>query len=313
LVQGALSRIYSELRAEAPYLYVPVTRWLESLPDGGRAEEYFTGARDVIFRMPWLLESSFRAPDLSWHRDLTYSSVNAYYYVRLIDNAADERGSAELALLPAAGFFHLRFVSAYMPHFHAAHPFWKCLGREASLMAEAAVRDSAATTVSLDHFLAVTARKTAGVRIPMAAVCHRYGRLDLLEPWREFYDVLARVNQLMNDLLDWQDDLDAGVETLILSEARRRRSSGESVTGWLIREGFVWARALAAGWLEELRRMCPACKSEALTEYLAERQRQVLDLLDTLIATSEELATLAQLLEPPSTGEARRVDGPAPA
>jgi hypothetical protein len=271
---------------------------MHSLADGGRAEDYFSGARDVIVRMPWLLENSFRAPDLGWQQDLSYSSVNAYYFVRLIDNAADLRGPTELRLLPAAGFFHFRFISAYLPHFPAAHPFWSLLSRDASLMAEAAVRDAEGTTVSLDHFISVSACKTAGVRIPMAAVCHRYQRMDLLEPWYRVYDVLARVNQLVNDLLDWQEDLDTGVETLILSEARRRKKAAESVTGWLIRQGFGWARELASGWLEELERISPACDSAALSEYLAERTREVLSLFDQLVTNSEELANLAQLLEP---------------
>jgi hypothetical protein len=273
---------------------------MSALAETGKAEDYFFGARDVIVLLPWFLESSFRAPDRDFQLDLTYSSVNAYYFIRLVDNAADERGASELALLPAVSFFHTRFTSAYLPHFGAGHPFWLFLESTSSLMAEAAVCDAAAREISLSHFTAVTARKTAGVRIPLAAVCHRYGRLDLLDPWFRFYDVLACLNQFVNDLLDWQQDLESGVETLLLSEARRRKAVGRSVAGWLVSEGFSWARELAVDWLDELQRLCPALGSRALSAWLARRRRVVLGILDSLTAGMPALATLVNLLEPPS-------------
>jgi hypothetical protein len=296
-VSAALARIDTEMRACAPRMAGPVSRWMSSLSETGRAEDYFTGGRDVILLLPCLLANSFRSPDLEFQRDLVYSSVNAYYFIRLIDNAADQHGETELALLPAASFFHGRFQSAYFRYFPAAHPFWELFEATCALMAEAAIRDSSAREITREHFESVTARKTAGVRIPLAAVCHRYGRLDLLEPWQRFYDVLACLNQLINDLLDWQDDLEHGVQTLVLSEARRKKAEGQSVIGWLVTEGFWWAKQLAVSWIEELQQMRPALASSDLDAYWKNREREVLGILNSLTDEMGPMADLARLLE----------------
>jgi len=270
---------------------------MSSLPETGRGEDYFSGGREVILLLPWILENSFRSPDLEFQRDLVYSSVNAYYFIRLIDNATDQRGETELALLPAASFFHGRFQAAYFRYFPAGHPFWEFLEATCALMAEAAICDAAAREITREHFEQVTARKTVGLRIPLAAVCYRYGRLELLKPWQRFYDVLACLNQLMNDLLDWQDDLEHGVQTLILSEARRRKAEGQSVIGWLVTGGFGWAKERAVSCIEDLERLRPALASSDLDAYWKDRVREVLGILNSLTEEMGPLADLARLLE----------------
>ena len=90
----------------------------------------------------------------------------------------------------------------------------------------------------------------------------------MLERWFAFYDLLARRQQLLNDMLDWSTDLAAGVHTWVLAEAERRRGQGESVSAWMIRAGFEWAAGLLQGWMRELRLRAEDLHSPGLVRYL---------------------------------------------
>jgi hypothetical protein len=48
------------------------------------------------------------------------------------------------------------------------------------------------------------ARKVVGASIPIAAVCHRYDRSELLAPWSAFVELLGRWHQMLNDPAVWQ-------------------------------------------------------------------------------------------------------------
>ncbi len=136
-------------------------------------------------------------------------------------------------------------------------------------MADATVRDAKLRELTESDFIAVAARKSGGMKIPLAAVCYRYERLDLLERWFAFYDLLARRQQLLNDLLDWNTDLAAGVATWVLAEAERRRAQGESISAWMIRAGFEWAAGLLQDWMQEMRLRAEDLQSPGLSRYLA--------------------------------------------
>ena len=285
----------------APDMGAEVCPWMQALAGTGRMEEYFQEGRATIFLLPWFLEKSLRpVPDPEFQSGLVYSSVNAYYFVRLIDNLQDGKGrqdGPELRLLPALGFFHAQFQSPYQRYFPSDNPFWKFFHSTWLSMAEATFKDTTTTNFSEAEFTAFAARKRAGVKIPLAAVCFRYQRADLLRRWCSFYDRLACWNQMLNDLLGWQKDRDGGVNTYLLSEARRSKRAGESVTSWMVRQGFQWAGGLLRCWMRELQGLAPALHSRELEAYLQHRAREIADWEKTLSPDLARLEKLASLLE----------------
>ncbi len=106
LLRNSLSRIHSEMAQFAPFMARKTARWMQSLSPTGRADDYFRGARSPLLLLPWWLEKVIRgAPDLEFQAKVVYSTTNAYYFVRLMDNVMDRHDSKELGLLPAGSFF----------------------------------------------------------------------------------------------------------------------------------------------------------------------------------------------------------------
>jgi hypothetical protein len=269
LLRKSVARLHSEMAVVAPFMARRTLRWIQSLCPTGREEDYFRGARAPLLLLPWWLEQVIRgAPDLEFQQRVVYSTINAYYFVRLMDNVMDGQGTEEVGLLPAGGFFFSEFLYAYQECFPPESAFWKLLRARWAAMAEATVRDATLREPTEDDFTTVAARKGDGAKIPIAAVCHRYERLDLLEPWFAFHDLLARRQQLLNDLVDWSADLTGGVRTWVLAEAERRRGRGESVAGWMIRDGVEWAAGRLEGWMRELRLRAMDLHCPGLTRYL---------------------------------------------
>ena len=304
LLSRAVARAGSEMARDAPDMAAEVCLWMKALAGTGPAEEYFQEGRATIFLLPWFLEKSLRpAPDPEFQSGLVYSSVNAYYYVRLIDNlqdgqyGKDRQDVPELRLLPALGFFHAQFQSPYQRYFPSDSPFWKFFHSTWVSMAEATFKDATTPNFSAAEFTAFAARKSAGVKIPLAAVCFRYDRTDLLDRWCSFYDRLACWNQMLNDLLGWQKDSSGGISTFLLSEARRSKRSRESETGWMVRRGFAWACGLLRSWMQELQTLASALHSSDLEAYLRYREREITNWQKTLSPDLVRLARLANLLE----------------
>jgi hypothetical protein len=48
--------------------------------------------------------------------------------------------------------------------------------------ADVTIQDADSTEIDREQFMRVAAQKTCAVKIPLAAVCHRFGRPDLLAP-----------------------------------------------------------------------------------------------------------------------------------
>ena len=150
---------------------------------------------------------------------------------------------------------------------------------------------------SVHDFLRLSAAKSGGVKIPLAAVCQFYGRPDLLQRWCLFFDAFAAWSQLLNDMFDWVGDYAQATTTWFLSEAGRRKGCDESVSLWILREGLEWGYAHAAGQMRELRDMAVGLENENLVRYLDYRQAQVAQLWKELHPQLPALARLALALE----------------
>ncbi len=297
IITAAIDRLWAELEAQAPVMAGQVRPWMESLAGGRPPEVYFKHPLAFpALLLPWWLEKTIRPePDRSFQAGLAYSTINGYYFIRLIDNLMDGHATVELKLLPALGFFHTRFQGAYQPYFPYPHPFWELLQATWSASAEAAVRDAGLADIDRALFLEVAAKKVCASRIPIAAACYRYERPELIEPWFRFVDRLGAWHQLLNDLFDWQKDLKLGARTYFLCEGDRRRDQATPVAAWVIREGFEWGMALLQAWLAGLKAEAGQLQSPDLLAYLDEREAHLNQKRDEVRPGFQSLARLLAL------------------
>ena len=273
LLATALARLQAEMKQAAPFLAAQVSAWMRELACAPQPEDYFKNPIAFpLLLLPWWLEKTLHAePALPFQSDLIYSTVNGYYYIRLLDNVMDGHATGELKLLPAAAFFHAQFQAAYQRYFDAAHPFWGHFTQVWFQAADVTAQDASLSQVSLEAFRRYASQKICAVKVPLAAVCYRYDRLDLLEPWSRFVEAFGAWHQMWNDLYDWSKDLRHGTRTYFLSEAERRKRPDESVAAWVVREGFDWGSAVLSDWMAEARARAAPLNSTALVEYLDQR------------------------------------------
>src|SRR5437867_1970190 len=89
-VDRAISRLIHRCLA-APASKAAIVEFTARLSSTGRARDYFDGQRAVMLLLPWWLERQIRpVPDVNFQELLVESSVNAYYFVRIIDDVMDE-------------------------------------------------------------------------------------------------------------------------------------------------------------------------------------------------------------------------------
>ena len=127
----------------------------------------------------------------------------------------------------------------------------------------------------LGTFEGLVGHKVCAAKISVAAVCYLRGQADQLEHWGQWIDTFGCWHLFREDLFDWQQDLDLGAVTYVLSEAKRRKNPGEAEISWLARAGFDWGYDQMAGWMEKLRRMSVA--SPEVLAYLDAREAEVLN------------------------------------
>ena len=155
------------------------------------------------------------------------------------------------------------------------------------------MKDASLTDIDETQFRQVAAKKVCAGKIPLAAVCCRYERPELIEPWAHFFDLLGCWHQMFNDLFDWHMDLERQNRTYFLSEAERRKNPDEPIAVWVIREGFEWGIETLQTWMVELRAMAPQLQNPNLAAYL--NQREVM-LLEQKEEVAEGLRSLGQIL-----------------
>ncbi len=225
-----------------------------------------------LLAMPWWLEASIRGQvDAEFQADLMTSSAHGYLFIRMLDDLMDGH-EIDSACLPALHLFGLRFQSAYSRYFPGSDPFWDHFQRCLAATAEAESADLNLREISEEDFLRITARKSSAALIPIAAVCSRYDRLDLLPAWEAFLMLFSRWHQMRDDVLDWSEDHESDRSTWILSEAQRRKASGESVPIWMGRTGLPWAAEVMGGWMREIESSAEGLNSPDLLDYLKARE-----------------------------------------
>lgn len=289
LIEASCRRLALRLAERAPSLAEPTLRWMRELSDGQPPYRYFTHPDALpLTLLPWWLEERIAGvADRAFQADVAYSTISAYYAVRLIDDSMDGERPPPPEVMPASIVFQLEFIATYQPYFDAAHPFWDDLAAAWIGTAEMASRDAALGAPTRREFLDVAARKTIGARVPVAAVAHRHGRPELLHDWFRFLDLFGRWHQMQNDLAGWREDLVHGRRTYFLSRAPS--ASPTAIAAWVVSDGLRWGTAEAEAMMEEAIAAAGSLQSRALISYLEARRRaahatwqEILPALDAL-------------------------------
>lgn len=299
LVDDACARIQEELSRFAPFLSGQVRGWMASLSPTGEAPEYFLQPRSFpLLHLPWWAAKSFAdEPDWDFLADVIYSTVNGYYYIRLLDNLIDGHGTVELKILPATAFFHAEFQAMYHRYFDAAHPFWEVFRSSWFSSGEAVTREINLDRIDRAEFEQVTVAKLRGARIPVAAVAFHHDAGNRLPCWEEFTLALARWSQMEDDLFDWHNDLRDGKTSYFLTEASRHKGF-ESVEAWVIREGFEQGMEELQDELCVLRRLVPSLRSSDVERYLDSREAILEGLKSRICEAFRTLREVASITEP---------------
>jgi len=278
LARTAVGRLRRRLRAQSPTLAKHVAGWMRSLSGGAPPERYFTHPQAFpMLLLPWWLELTIRGSVVhAFQREIVYSTLSGYYFVRLIDDAMDAQPPPEPELLPALIVLHTEFQHAYHRYFPFDHPFWAALLDSSYEAAEMASRDARRREIDRAEFIRVSSRKISGAMVPIAAVCHHHRRPDLIGPWSDMVRLLGQWHQMGNDIFDWRRDLERGTATYFLSEASRRSGADGSILEWAMAEGLAWGMGELRDWMEKLQTSAATLDSPALMAYLAWR-RQALE------------------------------------
>jgi len=299
IIGRASDRVYARLASLPAYLAQRSRAWLDTFTQGHSLGAALQAPQSFPLVLPvWWAEESFAAaaghpgPDVGFQEDLVYSSLQAYLFVRLLDDVMDADADADPKLLPLAGVLHQEFQSTLARWFPEASPFWTFFRRLWDESASVTVQDADAASLTEAEFLAISGRKCLGAAIQVGAVCFHYGRTDVLEPWTHLVEALSVWHQFGHDLFDWKKDQEAGLATFYLAEADRQRAEGESVDGWVYRQGFAWGRGYRNALTQGLRDRAADLGSPGLVAYLDGRQ----ELDDQRFETIESGLALARAL-----------------
>jgi len=270
IVAAALERIRATVEHGTPFMAQRLLEWMNSLYPNHSLQEYWTDPDAFpLLLAPWCLAKALRQTlDTTFLLDLIYSTMNMYYHLRLIDNLMDRDVPTDLTLLPALGFFHTEFQRPYHRYFDQDHAFWDYFAGIWFHSAEITMLDAGMSEFDATQFERIAARKMCAAKIPLAAVCYKYGRTDTLPVWSLFMERYGCWAQMLNDTFDWPKDSQNKAGTFFLSEARRRKSPDESLTEWVIREGFDWAIGSLEKSMSELRALANDLESPGVMEHL---------------------------------------------
>jgi hypothetical protein len=272
-VGNACARIEAELDRRAPFLGQKISEWMAHLSPSGKAAEYFLQPRAFpLLQLPWWAARSFTAePDQKFLADVIYSTINGYYYIRLLDNLMDGHATVESDILPGTAFFHTEFQRVYQQYFEFSHPFWEIFRSAWFSTSDAVTHEAHLHSVDRAAFEQVTVEKLAAARIPVVAVALRHGMGRRLRYWEEFTLALARFSQMEDDLSDWRHDLNRGKTSYFLTQAGRQRDLG-SIEKWVICGGLQQGMENLQMELSCLRRLARYLHSTDVDRYLDGRE-----------------------------------------
>lgn len=299
LLEEALARLNRELRARLPLTADAGWEWIREQSFTGSASGAFRDLRAHIVLFPFLAtRSGWEAADLKFEADLIFSTINGYYYCRLLDDVMDGHGEGTKRLAPLLGFFHMNFQAPYAGWFAPQHPFHEEFRENWLAMADATCAGVELEAIDEDRFVRVASRKIAGIEVPLAAACFYHFGVSRVRQWSGMFRAFACFNEMQDAMFDWQQDLSPAEPTYLTSEAARRKGASESAAAWIVREGLEWADKTASGWMREAQTRAALLDSPELCAFLRFREEQAKVYWRRMEPRLAQLRALADLLEP---------------
>jgi len=298
LVFDACARIQIELNRYAPVLGREVCAWMDHLSPTHSAPDYFLQSQSFpLVRLIWWAAKEFSTDvDREFIVDVIYSTINGYYYIRLLDNLMDSHYTVELKILPAAAFFHTEFQSTYQKYFEAAHPFWNKFRSAWFSTSEAVAHELTLAEIRRPDFETITVNKLSAATIPITGIAYHYHAIDRLHFWDKFTSALARWSQLEDDLFDWQHDLMDDKTSYFLTEAAHQTDI-PSVEAWVLRRGFREGLERLQRELSALRPLAAQLHNPDIDRYLDSREAMLVNQNSTLVKGLQTLFDLIQVVK----------------
>ncbi len=298
LLDSALGRLERELRKWLPLTAGAAWEWICEQSFTGKPSGAFRDLRAHMVLFPFLAARSAGArADSKFESDLIFSTINGYYYCRLLDDIMDFHDAGAARLAPLLGFFHVNFQSPYAGWFPPEHPFWNEFRGNWFAMADATCAGVEGEEIDRERFMDLASRKIAGIEAPLAAAClHRLG-ISRLRQWSEVFRVFACFSELQDAMFDWQQDLSPAEPSYLTSEAARRRGASESAAAWIVREGLRWADETASAWMKEAQARAALLESPELCAFLRFREQQASIYWQRVEPRLAQLRALAAVLE----------------
>ncbi len=292
VLEAALERLRERL-SRTPALETLVAPWLKSHRSRLRHAGFVP-----IFTLPrWVQEALSGRVDATWDDELTYSTLCGYLFIRLTDDIVDEQNDAARRAALALGVFDYEFQRPYREFFDVDYDFWQRFERDWAWSLDMTAEDLTVRITDREHFERVAAGKLGAIRIPVTAACHLAGRDDAVGPWLELCDAISRLYQFADDLTDWQADFAAGRNSWLLSEAEVRRDPGETLSAWMIRSGYDWARQRLDEGEEQANAAAQAVGSVVAQAHVREFKQGLIRKLEELRPALSRLAALASALD----------------
>jgi len=303
LVVAALLRLNRELADSCPHMAPAVSEWVRGRSDTPEPADYYThpSAFPTLLFPWWIGKVLAPQPKPEFQGDVIYSTVNGYYFVRILDNLMDGNATVETDILPASIFFHTNFLRSYQRYFEHGHPFWTYALSISFSTADAIYKDSSLTVVDAAQFKRISAGKTAAAQIPIAAACYYFERPDLIGPWSKLSKLFSAWSQMFDDIFDCITDSASGTQTYILSEFEKRKTADETLAEWMSREGLSWGAGLLAEWMTEMKDLAHDVQSPDVDAYLDERMTSFEARRAEVAADLRGLELLAAALRAPAT------------
>jgi hypothetical protein len=284
LVRDSAARLLRRLNRTMPSAAALFRRWLLELLDGSPLSKLLLWRdRFPMLQLPlWVDASLARRPAFQLYRDLTYSTISGYLFIRLVDELMDANRPTDVRLLSGAGFLHWEFHQAYVEHVPSRSPFWARCRRLWYQSGEAIALESQLSSINRRIFTRIAEGKLGPALIPVIAICLSRRRPRAIQGWMTTVRHLSRFEQLLDDTLDFHEDLHRGAATYMLSTYRRRRRRGELPVSWYFRDGMPWSFRRLFDELRRLKQRAERQKCVGLQVHLARRA----DLLRQLKAVS---------------------------
>jgi hypothetical protein len=205
-------------------------RFLGSISEGPAGHRaYFSRsiAPPLVYMPLWLRDGlrqrgAFPASAEAAMTPILCGAMLGYFFIRIQDDAIDDprRADPELSLLGNACL--AGSLGALRQALGAHAGFWEAFDRaflefsRRTLEEQRSVRGDAPYPAALfvEH-----ADKVAFARVPLLAVAARADRLDLEAPLAALVHALGIAYGVVNDVIGWPRDLDAGHRTRLLAEA----------------------------------------------------------------------------------------------